>query len=678
MRWMIPVWVVVAAFGCVLNAQDEKTRLNVALLKPVTTLNPYYNDGIEAESLLNVLFDSIYVEVGGETRPSYANLLEGTSSSALTRPLEVVDRFVRWMPEYRDFVRPEDVRFTYYYLNANKASNNTYTANYVRGFRVDGDEKFEVLLRTPPDTKTLKQQLDFKILPARFAKEHIALFDIKAKKFVDSSSHHEAKDMLANNDNYLKIKDLLVDWGDGNYFQPRDGNYRILLETTKIDRFKGNIFRNLNLGEVAYSFYVYKNLFPDLIKDFKVVDIEPINNGLAAAVFLPGEVTVDASGLKAFSELPLLFRQLDSGMKNSNIFWGSPQTSYKFSIQERANDFIALKREKSRVPGKDRAEFSVQNIHFTRQAGNDIASIRSGFQSGAIDMIMNVSPSLSKHITSETVDKLYTKGSQIEMVALNCIDEIDGKENPLADFRVRLALNYVLSKEDLHVGQAPENSNIMHSPLTSADTRDKMAIVKLTNNREKAAELLEAAGYSKKGTAWVDKSGKQLSFKLIFEKVIDTRDRNLLVDVVNQFRSFGIQVTDPHSSSLSRVDFYKELKQTKSWHFALIRLYQSSNTDIDMYNPDSPSKNVFNFLPSEANAAKFRDLFKTYQTSRDEQRRNVKQELATMIRDEAPALFLWDFQAVYMVNANTLLIQNNNSPSTYNVLQHIDDFRLTK
>ncbi|CAM2066895.1 SBP-bac-5 domain-containing protein [Sulfidibacter corallicola] len=679
MRWKIPLSVFLCCVG-VLFAQDEKTRLNVALLNPVTTLNPYYNDGIEAESIINILFDSVYVEGETGTKASFAKLIEGTSPSSLQRPLEVEDRYVRWMPEYRDFVNPEDARFTFYYLNSNKASNNTYTANYIRGFKTLSEEKFEVLLRTPPDTKTLKQQLDFKILPARFAREHISIFNTKSKAFEDSKSFRHAMDILkGDTGKYLKVKDLLVKWEDGGYFNERGpGTYRILLETTRFDRFKGTIFRNLNLGEVAYSFYVYKNLFPELGGDIKVLDIEPLNNGLAASVFLDSNTAIADSGLKKFVEMPLLFRQTDPSMKNVNRFWGSPQTSYKFSIQERANDFIALKREKSRVKGKDRSEFSVQTVHFTRQAGNDIASIRSGFQSGAIDMIMNISPSLSKHITSETVDKLYTKGSQIEMIALNCTPYIDDKENPLADYRVRLALNYILVKEDLHVGHGPENSNLMHSPLTSADTRDKMKQLKLSNQKEKAAELLTQAGFSKKGDKWVGKNGKPLLLKLIFEKVLDSRDRNLLVEVVNQFRTFGIQVTDPHSSSLGRIDFYQELKHNKTWHLALVRVFQSSNTDIDMYNPDSPSKNIYNYEPSETHSAKLRELFKTYQTSRDEQRRNIKQEIATMITEEAPALFLWDFQAIYMANANTLLIQNNNSPSTFNVLQHIDDFRLTK
>ena len=681
MKWTIYVLIACSAVATVAQQKDDD-ELNIALLRPVTTLNPYYNEGIETESIVNILFDAVYVSSESTTKPSYAQLSGSASPSSLERTLEVEDDFIRWMPEYREFVRPDDVRFTFYYLNGNKASNNTHSDNYIRGFRTIDDKTFKILLRTPPDIKTLKQQLDFKILPARFAKEHIAVYNLETKQFRDSRNEREAREILAQeNHSFLKIKDVLVAWEPDNYFTRVDeSTLRIFFEKEKLGELPGRIFDNLNLGEVAYSFYVYQHLFEGLGKNLGIEEIEPLNDGLAAVVTLQPNVAITNPEVNRFLEMPILFRDLDSGMTHTRAFWGKPEASYKFSIEDKAIDLISLKREKSRVPGKDRSQLSVQKINCAFQAGSDIASIRSGFRSGGIDMILNISPSLGRRITSESVYKLQTKGSHIEMIALNCIDVIADRTNPLSDPRVRLALNYLLDKKELHFSHAPQTSAMMHGPLTSADTRDAMDDKDLSNNAETAKKLLEEAGYRKVGRNWQNLGGEPLSLKLIYEKVLDPRDRDFLVAVVNQFKVFGIKVTDPYESesSLARIDFYKELKHRKTWHLALIRVYQSSNTDIDMYNPEITAKNIFNFKPSEANNANIKRLFQNYQTSRDNQRRKLKQELAMLIRDEAPAIFLWDFQATYLVNANTVEIRNNNSPATFNVLQFIDDYNLLK
>ena len=680
-------------------------QLEVALLKPASNLNPYYNKGAETESIINLLFDSLYREADNRsgTTPSFAEIL---SINKLNVEMRVYGPGRAWSYDVKATVTPRDVAFSFWYLNFNRAGNYKHAMNYLQDVHVGEDRDFKLRLSTPGDEKTLRQQLNFKIISSEAVLQHLLFYNNEKNLFVE---RERSSFVFSKVHPYLRVRDLLYPLEDGKLYETDTQDSAVLKIYLKKD-FKTHpypILRHLTLGEVAWSFVVYTDFLDITIPGIK--RIYPFNNGEAAYVHLDPDANWQ-HGLEQFLTGPVLLREIDNRMANTKKLWGRPPACYKFEVENRYKDTLLLERRFKKAKPSDSSYFGqgekrdkgeakkaftpkhpVDKIMFSRQTGNDIASIKNGFASGSIDMILTPSPGLEKALSAPNIMAYPTKGSHIEMIALNCLETIKKREggeekeivNPLGDSRVRQALNLVLDKDHLQFAHAPDDAELMSGPLASTDVyHSNDDIIPGREERlQRAAELLEQAGYRKGrhngDPAWIYReTGKPLFLDMMYLRVPEQDDRNLMKTIHGQLKLFGIATSKPKESSYGYTDFLNQLHHRRSWQMALIRIFQSGNTDINIYNPQFPDKNFFNFRPNEQRREEMERLFLDYQRSRDNQRRRLKLELAGMIREEAPAIFLWDFDAHYLINDTTVEILDTNDPHAFDILQYIDHYNL--
>lgn len=653
---------------------SEKRELNVGMLRPLEPLHPYYYNSIEFASVINLLYESVYRETADGIQPSFAALSKSSALSVLDRELEIRSTGLKWYPKKGRTDRrmsSKDVAFSYFYLLQNKAANIPRPEQIIRGFMPDPNQPllFNVLLHVPVRERTLMEQLTFPIIAAKYGEDHIMVYDKQKQRFHESSNHKDALVLLRETQDFLSVRDILQSYDGKAYYLTERGELQCTLNRTFLTQHKQPVLHSITPGIVSFTFFAYKHLFPEIHHDFGIEEIR-VSLGNAFQMLLKSGTKPDGQRIGKFLDRPILFRRRIPGMTETNNYWTVPQTSYKFSVGDNQTGVLTLDRKQSRVKGVNSSRLSVQNIRFAKQAGNDDTTIRRHFAAGSLDMLMRVPHSLAEQIQDDWITRVPTKGRHIEMIAMNCAKQ---KDNPLADVRVRRAINHALNKRNLKYFM-PKGGLTLKGPLSSADDRTGLSPSKLKYDLSKAKRLMKSAGYTWTDPHWTTRSGKPLTLKLIFESKYDSRDLQFLLGIKDQLRRFGIKIEEP-LEGVARADFFKQLRVLKTWHLALVRRFHDSTTDLSIYNPDSP-KNFFNFKPSKVNAAQLMRLYDDYAIAQGSNRRNLKKKIAELIRQEAPAIFLWDFRAHFMVNDKTVRLNTSLNPSTFNVLEFIDSIKL--
>jgi ABC-type oligopeptide transport system substrate-binding subunit len=674
-------WVLVMNGSALAQDDSEMRTLNVTLISPISTLHPYYYKGVETASIVHILFDALYQNDSQGMKPSLGTLTAKDLADDLNHYLKINDLFIKWQPSFGKTVSLEDVIYSFLTLNQNPLCNYGYADNFIETIEMDPQRSDHLLLRLKlfANEKTIREQLDFPLISLQAAGQSISVFNQKSRLFETSNSSSQAIKMINDADApWLKIKDLLQEGASGTFSRNENGTTFVFLSRDKTRKYRSKIIKELNLADIQFSLFLYATIFPEALPNsLEIEEFEAFNEGQKARIKLKDQTELKAS--HPLMNLPVLFRSLDSSMASAWSYWGQPHSSYKFFVENNLGDALVLGRGKSFDKSKNKMDFGIQQIRFSRQTASDFISIKNSFLNGKTDMMLNVPLSIVDFLKGDNMLQFEAKGTQIEMIALNGADQVMDENNPLSDYRVRLALNYVLSKDEIFVEFEPPHAKIMNTPLTSNEARISNAEeVRLSTNQAKAEQLLTEAGWQRKNNIWVNQKGKPLSLKLIFQMRPGQRDRLLLELIAQQFRSFGIEITEPRNASLTPEDFHQQLNVMGDWHLALVRLFQSGGTDLSIYNPNDAAKNFMNFRPSPKINAKVNELFLAYETATDMQRRKVKEELALLLATESPALYLWDFTSTYLVNDSTVIVPLSDRPSAFHILENVDDLELNK
>lgn len=191
-----------------------------------------------------------------------------------------------------------------------------------------------------------------------------------------------------------------------------------------------------------------------------------------------------------FSPLPeKYFVDTDATTMQQSSFFQSPVGSGPFKIEEvKMNNYTTLSPFDGYYDGV--ADYT---IHLNPSAGDSDPNFVTNAKAGKLDYgyTKNIADvkALSdvETLNIEQVDVRYTR-----LFYLNKFDDADGNESPLADVRVRQALNYALDMDTILEGVF-EGAATPANSLTPTDKPDGLNDYEY--DVEKAKELLEDAGW---------------------------------------------------------------------------------------------------------------------------------------------------------------------------------------
>ncbi|AFQ42586.1 ABC transporter substrate-binding protein [Desulfosporosinus meridiei] len=223
----------------------------------------------------------------------------------------------------------------------------------------------------------------------------------------------------------------------------------------------------------------------------------------------------------------------------------------------------------------------------------------------------------------------YTQGTMCShFIAFN------QKIEALQDKNVRLAMNYAINKQsiaaDLFDGIGLEAKGLYQEgvPYTTGENN-----YGFSNDKEKAKELLDAAGYKDtNGDGIRDKDGKNLEFNFVLSTAEFPEWKPLAEFVQSEFTAVGIKV---NLNTLDKNGYEDATMNTKAFDLALMR------TASDSWMPHGSLLELFSILPT-SNAAKawydqgfYNNIIKTLNTLDETERQKNYDGVFKFISEEA-------------------------------------------
>lgn len=701
--------------------------LKVAMLRPVSTLHPYYDRGIEGESVTALLFDQPFRVRQGQISPDLLDFADKDEPGVLKRRLEFVNRHIRWDSLDRNVSRL-DLLYSFHLLRMNPWAQHINIDGFLHNLwpdeRSENDLHLSLIAEMHPP-RELRHLMTFEVLPWEVGCHQVVMFDKKREKFFTSKNQREARGWLKQHleskgkSLYLTIGDIAV---KSNHFE---GGIQLMMSKDFDKPYRNPSLAlpvsGLNLADVAFTFFVWvdlmksmgENLPQPLPRAISHILVSGQEGRLATLVPRQGRM-IDEDVLQRLFHLPLLFRfpfehnevrgdpypfyPYDlSAKSNQPVFsqdtaknyWRTPDCSYKFRVNTHEPGRLLLGRGRSRDPARDRSQYAVREIAMENLSANSLEDLTSGFSSGNTHMVLIERPFM-RNFSNERALAKRTTGTHVEMFALNnrskiVLDPGGNKQfNPLADVRVRRALSRAVNRKTLRRDYRPRDAALMVGPLTSTDVRTSKSSTaqggqpldsnSFSQEHAIVAREMRKAGYQKTAGKW-QRSGKPLPLRIIYEKELDTRNRGLAYELRVQLEAGGFECEDVLNTSLEPEAFRSALFSGEGWHIALVQVYQGRSADMSRYNPRRQSRNFLGYRPEPTRRDRIEELFDNYELARGDQLTEVKNELALLIALDAPAIWLWDFQNHYLINSNRVETPAF-PPSTFDVLEGIDDFKL--
>lgn len=183
---------------------------------------------------------------------------------------------------------------------------------------------------------------------------------------------------------------------------------------------------------------------------------------------------------------------------------------------------------------------------YVYQTPNNVNQIYSMLSNGSIDYYDGCP-------LKETIDDILTNNTSMvhyKMIDQNSCGVIFNLEKDIwKSDKVREAFQYIFDRDAVKELSQPYATTSWYSMLTmtqaqaekcmSPDAFDKLT--RYSYDQSKAAELLQEAGWSKKGKSWYDASGRRVSLTLGVEN--NTLFVNMAQAVQNMLNTFGIKTT---------------------------------------------------------------------------------------------------------------------------------------
>lgn len=221
------------------------------------------------------------------------------------------------------------------------------------------------------------------------------------------------------------------------------------------------------------------------------------------------------------------------------------------------------------------------------------------------------------------------------------------------DKNVRLAMNYAINKESIvtnlfdNIGSCANGLYQAGVPYTTRENNYGFA-----NDREKAKQLLDAAGYiDTDGDGIREKNGKKLEFTLLLTTGEFPEWKQLAEFIQSEFASIGIKV---NLNILDKNGYEEATMNTKAFDMALMR------TSSDSWVPHGSLLEMF-YILSSSKAAKvwydkelYGNIIKTLHTADEAERQKNYDEVFHFISEKALTIPIYYPITAFAVNTGKI------------------------
>ncbi|MDQ7093790.1 nickel ABC transporter substrate-binding protein [Desulfosporosinus sp. PR] len=243
---------------------------------------------------------------------------------------------------------------------------------------------------------------------------------------------------------------------------------------------------------------------------------------------------------------------------------------------------------------------------------------------------------------------IYTKGTMCShFIAFN------QKVEAFQDKNVRLAMNYAIDKKSIatklfdNLGLEAKGLYQKGVPYTTDENNYGFA-----NDREKAKQLLDAAGYKDtNGDGIRDKNGKNLEFNFVLSTEEFPEWKSLAEFVQSEFSAVGIKV---NLNILDKNGYEDATTNTKAFDLALMR------TSSDSWVPHGSLLELFSIRPTSKAAVAWYDeglynnIVKTLNTVDEKERQKNYDQVFKFISDEALTIPIYYPITSFAVNTDKI------------------------
>jgi len=277
------------------------------------------------------------------------------------------------------------------------------------------------------------------------------------------------------------------------------------------------------------------------------------------------------------------------------------------------------------------------------QEGGDPAVQVSTLKNNGMQGMIAVPPPFRPEVTA--TDDLQLKGYDLRswwFVAVNT------NKGPLADKRVRQALNLLLDRSDLReksIGVKPGEQNspceFISGPFVQSSPFYNRSIpFKDRADRTRASALLNEAGLTQVGGRWHYK-GAPITLKVGMLYPLNNEAPDLLTQISNQLQAGGFDRTE---EKISADDWQRKVVAGKALDYDLVVGKWSFGVVEDVNDifetragPTKGSRNIFNYSSAAVDKA-----IVDYKSARTDTTANdAYHRLHQILADESPYLFLW-------------------------------------
>lgn len=268
----------------------------------------------------------------------------------------------------------------------------------------------------------------------------------------------------------------------------------------------------------------------------------------------------------------------------------------------------------------------------------DWNSAAVALESGQIDFTSVLGDTFSRLEASDRMQTFKGPSGNVRFVALN------NSVFPFDDVRVRKALSHLTNKEvmanQVMLGYAEPAYNFM---VPSDMYYNEDVVVRYEYDVEKAKQLLADAGFTPGSDGVLEKDGKRMEFEVLF-KSGDAQLEQAVLILQSDFNKAGIKLT-PRGLEWSAIVNIIAVIPTRPRPYEAALAGNTLGPDPTKYRYvyQSASDSYMEYINETVD-----QLFDAGDQEIDfEKRRQIYEELQTLITDDAPAIWLWYIQTLY-------------------------------
>lgn len=250
----------------------------------------------------------------------------------------------------------------------------------------------------------------------------------------------------------------------------------------------------------------------------------------------------------------------------------------------------------------------------------------SALEAGEVDVVEDVPPEMVARLEQRGLDVISQPIAQTLVVNLRST-----WDTPLADMRVRQAINYAIDKEALLESIALGHGTLVNSQLIGADSFGfHPDLEPYPYDPDKARELFAEAGYP---------NGFEATFHFSVGRY--PKDKEVSEAIAAQLADVGI---------IANLEFLENVvfsQMSREGTAGPLQIYgwqtmpaMDINQPVPFFKCETPRKNFCD--------ARLDELIEEMQSTLDAQEREeVAREMAAYLAETAPVVFLWQFHTIY-------------------------------